>query len=204
MLWIPRSRRVSRVFRRGVIGFSLLLSCSGAQLWAQTTIYTWTDEKGVRHYSNSMAPSRDYGEVEQMVTPSHAATPASEFGVSENIPLVILNNNASQKFVRATLEGERTTQEVLMLVDTGAQITLIDEDLAEELHLEHVQDALLSGVTGTAQGWIGRLPRLRLGTETVNDLYVMVGPLPGRFLLGMDVIERLELSVGPRSLHRSK
>jgi predicted aspartyl protease len=204
MLWTTRSISATRVFRQGAIGLSLLLCCNGAQLWAQTTIYSWTDEKGVRHYSNSMAPSRDHGQVEQIVTPSHAATLASEARASESIPLVILNNDASQKFVRATLEGERTTQEVLMLVDTGAQITLIDEDLAEELHLEHVQDALLSGVTGTAQGWIGRLPTLRLGSETVNDLYVMVGPLPGRFLLGMDVIERLELSVGPRSLHRSR
>jgi len=32
----------------------------------------------------------------------------------------------------------------------------------------------------------------------------MVGPMRGHLLLGMDVLERLELSVGPRSLQRAR
>jgi predicted aspartyl protease len=93
-----------------------------------------------------------------------------------------------------------------MLVDTGAQITLISETLAEELSLEHVQNAHIIGVTGTAQGWIGRLPKLRLGTKEVNNLNVMVGSLPGihPHFLGMDVLERLKLSVGLRNLQQSR
>jgi predicted aspartyl protease len=91
-----------------------------------------------------------------------------------------------------------------MLVDTGAQITVIDEALANELEVEHVQDAMIAGVTGTARSWIGRLPTLRLGEERVSDLQVMIGPMAGRLLLGMDVLEQLELSVGPRSLHRAQ
>jgi clan AA aspartic protease (TIGR02281 family) len=117
--------------------------------------------------------------------------------------LVILNNDVSQKFVRTVLEGERISREALMLVDTGAQITVIDEETAQELDIEHVQDALLAGVTGTSRGWIGRLPSLRVGEDVVNDLPVMVGPMSGRLLLGMDVLEQLSLSVGLRSLHRA-
>jgi predicted aspartyl protease len=116
---------------------------------------------------------------------------------------VILNNDPSQKFVHATLEGERTSREALMLVDTGAQITVIDEDTAQGLDVEHVQDALLAGITGVSRGWIGRLPILKIGEEEVSDLRVMVGPMPGRLLLGMDVLEQLNLSVGLRSLHRA-
>jgi predicted aspartyl protease len=92
---------------------------------------------------------------------------------------------------------------MLMLVDTGAQITVIDEETAQELDIEHVQDALLAGVTGTSRGWIGRLAALRLGEDTVKDLQVMVGPMTGRLLLGMDVLEQLGLAVGLRSLHRA-
>jgi len=91
-----------------------------------------------------------------------------------------------------------------MLVDTGAQMTLIDQALAEELALEHVDNALLTGVTGSTTGWIGRLSGLRLGGHEVRDLQVMVAPISGRLLLGMDVLERLELSVGPRSLQRAR
>ena len=89
-----------------------------------------------------------------------------------------------------------------MLVDTGAQRTLLDDKLAKELDIEHVQDAMLSGIAGSAKGWIGRLESLKIGQEEVEDLYVMVAPVSGRLLLGMDVLEELSLAVSPRSLDR--
>lgn len=187
-----------------VVGGCLFLSFVGGQVRAQTTVYTWTDEKGVIHYSDSMVPAQHIERATTLVVPSHVTSVPSISEESGRIPLVIRNNDPSQKFVRVTLSGEQATREVLMLVDTGAQITLIDEALAEDLLLEHVQDAWLTGVTGTARGWIGRLPLLRLGTEEVRDLPIMVGPLPGRLLLGMDVLERLDLSVGSRTLQRTR
>ena len=206
MVFLPWSlldmkQRWAAVFRLGVVGLALCLSLAGKQTWAQTTIYTWTDEKGVTHYSNSMVPTRHSERATTLVMPS-----PSSFGTagSSSIPLVLLNNDPSQKFVRAVLQGEHSSKEVLMLVDTGAQRTLIDEELAQELDLEHIQDALLAGVTGSAYGWIGRLPMLRLGTVEVRDLHIMVAPVTGRLLLGMDVLERLALSVGPRSLDPAK
>ncbi len=184
-------------------GLVLLLCLTAfSPLWAQTTIYTWIDEKGVQHYADAAVPAQHSDTVERITVPARLFPVTPEARGMESIPLVILHDDASQKFVHAVLESERTSREVLMLVDTGAQMTLIDEELAQELALEHVQDALLQGVTGIAQGWIGRLPRLRLGDEAVSDLPVVVSPLPGRLLLGMDVLESLHLSVGPRSLDR--
>jgi predicted aspartyl protease len=189
---------------KGLVGLILVLCLSPERLWAQSTIYSWTDEKGVVHYSNSMVPPQHREKAERMEVAAPSLRQIAPTGQSGEIPLVILNNDPSQKFVHVDLQGEHTVQEVLMLVDTGAQITLIDETLAGELDLEYVQDAMLAGVTGSARGWIGRLRTLRLGREEVRDLPVMVGPMQGRRLLGMDVLERLELSVSPRSLHRSK
>ena len=173
-------------------------------LWAQSTVYSWTDEKGVVHFSNSMVPPQHLNHVEKLDIPARTTYEASSTRRGDSIPLVILNGDPSQKFVRAVLDGERATREVLMLVDTGAQITVIDEALANDLDVEHLQDAMIAGITGSARGWIGRLPTLRLGEEQVSDLRVMVGPMAGRLLLGMDVLEQLELSVGPRSLHRAQ
>jgi len=150
-----------------------------------------------------MAPPQHLKEAATAVAAPHARIRGGEPRDSASIPLVILNNDVSQKFVRTVLEGERISREALMLVDTGAQITVIDEETAQELDIEHVQDALLAGVTGTSRGWIGRLPSLRVGEDVVNDLPVMVGPMSGRLLLGMDVLEQLSLSVGLRSLHRA-
>lgn len=150
-----------------------------------------------------MVPTKHLNHAETIVIPPRAVLPPTKSAQTE-IPLVILNNDPSQKFVNAVLEGDYRTSEVLMLVDTGAQITLIDEALAEELSLEHIEDAVVIGVTGAAQGWIGRLPALRLGSEEVKNLHVMIGPVAGRVLLGMDVLERLQLSVGPQSMQHLK
>ena len=194
----------ARILRPGIVGTFLLLSLMGSKIWAQSTVYTWTDEKGVVHFSNSMIPPQHLDDAQKIEMPSRPTSPAARTDTADNIPLVILNDDPSQKFVRAELTGEQDTKEVLMLVDTGAQITLIDQALAEELDLEHLDNALLTGVTGSTIGWIGRLPALRLGQAEVRDLNVMVGPMRGRLLLGMDVLERLELSVGPRSLQRAR
>jgi predicted aspartyl protease len=155
------------------------------------------------HYSNSMAPPQHLKEAATAVVSSRAPVREGALRDAAQIPLVILNNDASQKFVRAVLDGEYTSREALMLVDTGAQITVIDEETAQELNIDHIQDALLAGVTGLSRGWIGRLPALHIGEDVVSDLRVMVGPMSGRLLLGMDVLEQLGLSVGLRSLHRA-
>jgi clan AA aspartic protease (TIGR02281 family) len=97
--------------------------------------------------------------------------------------------------VKARLEGASGSRDVMMLVDTGAQITMIDESTADELGLEFVEEAGIAGVTGVAPGWIGELRRVQLGDKEVRDLRIMVGPLPEVLLLGMDVLERLELTV---------
>ena len=196
-------RRCARALRRFAVGLFLLWACWGGQLWAQDTIYSWTDEKGVVHFSNSMAPPQHVQEAATAVASSRSPVRGGGSHEAASIPLVILNNDPSQKFVRAMLESAHTSREALMLVDTGAQITVLDEETAQELDVEHVQDALLAGVTGTSRGWIGRLQTLRVGEDVVNDLHVMVGPLAGRLLLGMDVLEQLGLSVGLRSLHRA-
>lgn len=185
----------------------LLVMLGTQQGWAQAPVYRWIDDKGVVHYSHSPMSYEEADKATTLVMPqrperrpkSVAATTSHE---SDKIPLILLNKDPSQKFVRATLEGKYRSKEVLMLVDTGAQRTLIDEELARELDVEHVQDALLSGVTGSAKGWIGRLNSLKFGSEEVDNLYVMVAPVSGHLLLGMDVLERLSLAVSPRSLDR--
>jgi predicted aspartyl protease len=91
-----------------------------------------------------------------------------------------------------------------MLVDTGAQMTLIDEDLADELNVEHLEDVAIMGVTGSMPGWMGKLHSLELGNEEVRSPVVMVGPRRGMLLLGMDVLGRLKLAVGEEALYKQR
>lgn len=171
----------------------LLASAAGAQ----SVIYSWQDENGVLHFSNSQVP------------PEHAAGARRKVFLEQPAPLstrahdseVDLIQAQGRRYVRAVLEGEAGSREVLMVVDTGAQISVIDQSLAEELDVSFERPAQLVGVTGAARGWIGRLRRLRIGDHELTQWPVMVGPMPGVALLGMDVLDRLQLSVGRDRLH---
>jgi hypothetical protein len=188
-------------FSAGLAAMMLLIGMA-SPLWAQSKIYTWTDEQGVTHFSDSMVSPETMKKAAALESTGRAMSNSET--PTEDIPLVTFPDRPSQKFVQAELEGGLRSKRVLMLVDTGAQITFLDQSLAEELDVEHVQDAQIWGVTGGAKGWIGRLSTLRLGSEEVRDLQVMVGSRPGLVLLGMDVLDRLQLAVGQRSLHPSK
>lgn len=165
---------------------------TGREGAAEERLYKWTDEQGIVHFSNSSLPRRYAGQAElRTPLPPHVAPTRRSKGAG--IPLISENR---KKLVRARLEGSRSAREVMMLVDTGAQMTLIDEELAEELGAEFVEEAGIVGVTGVAPGWMGKLRRLQLGDREVQDWTVMVGPVPGLALLGLDVLDRLRLSVG--------
>ena len=62
---------------------------------------------------------------------------------------------------------------------------------------------MVGGVTGVAVGSLVEVPKLRIGSAELRDVDVVVGPVPGFSLLGMDVLNRLDLSVGQNTLYRS-
>jgi hypothetical protein len=77
----------------GAVSFLLFLFLGGSPLWAQTTIYTWTDEEGVVHYSNSVVPPRHLNNATTMAMPPRSSTRPFSSQESQSIPLVILNNS---------------------------------------------------------------------------------------------------------------
>jgi|GEM_PF-2672889 len=197
-LFLVLTSRPRHCHKQTAMAIFVVLVSVGAG-WAQGRIYSWTDKNGVVHFSDSVTSPQDFGKAKTLApTPSRQDQKTK----SEEIPLVTFNDHPSQKFVRAQLEGSRGTRDVLMLVDTGAQVSLVDQQTAQELELERLEEATLRGVNGVTQSWVGRLPTLRLGEEEVKDVRVLVGPQPGLVLLGMDILDRLNLSVGPQSLHR--
>jgi hypothetical protein len=161
---------------------------------AEEQVYKWTDEQGVIHFSNSSLPRQFAAGAEvRAQPPARGAGVARPNAANADVPLIVEDR---KKFVRARLEGTRSTRDVMMLVDTGAQMSMIDEAVAEEVGAEFQEEAGIIGVTGIAPGWLGRIRSLQLGDKEVRDWTVMVSPMPGVQLLGMDVLERLRLHVG--------
>ncbi len=170
--------------------FFLVLSPTGLQ----ADIYSWTDENGVTHYSNVTIPDTRAGSVKTFQSVP-GPTPQRR-----SIPLKTRAGVPSRKFVDVTFESERATRNISMLVDTGAQITVIDKALAEALDIQPEQCTLMSGVNSTVVSWVGRVPKLTLGSAELSNHLVAVSPRPGIFLLGMDILDRLSLSVTPVAL----
>ncbi len=161
---------------------------------AQAEIYSWTDENGITHYSNVTVPANEAGNAKTL---QFEPRPAPQ---RRSIPLTTRGENSSRKFVAVTLESDRTQRHISMLVDTGAQITVIDTALAEALDMQPEQYLVMSGVNSSVVGWVGRVPKLTLGSAELTNHLVAVSPTPGVLLLGMDVLDQLSLSVTPVAL----
>lgn len=175
---------------RSLVGL-ILLVVAVPSLAAQDEIYTWTDEHGVVNFTNSGPPQ------------GAKATPLSTSGGDFHpVPLEVANDNPSRKLVPVELQGTDQQAEVRMVVDTGAEKTMIDSSLATGIGVRFMRGQLLRGVTGIAVGALVELPRLRIGSAELRDVDVIVGPAGAPNLLGMDVLNRLNLSVGQNSLYR--
>jgi len=79
---------------------------------------------------------------------------------------------------------------VPMLVDTGADCTLISERLAESLRLPLVDRVIIQGVGGPPEPVPVYAARLRLGARRMLARVVAFGD---EALLGRDVLNRLQL-----------
>ena len=167
---------------------------------AQAKFFRWTDEDGAVHFSNTGPPKKDSKNVEERVMrpPPRPSLPPD----NGEIRFVFLEGDTSRRYVPVVLEGKHRRRRVLMLLDTGAQMTLIDEDLADELHIDHVRDMRIAGVGGSVPGWLGKLRLLKLGDEEIRHSYVAVGPSRGLRLLGMDVINSLGFEISRTALRK--
>lgn len=165
---------------------------------AQDQMFTWTDEHGLVHFSNSAPADGAHATTRTLAThPENADTAGGS--AFQPVPLEVSHD---QKIVRVHLEGSHKSLDVRMIVDTGAQRTLLAPELANELGVRLLRTEIMGGVTGVAVGKVVELETIRVGTEELRNLEVSVGKMPGLNLLGMDVLNRLELRVGRDTLDR--
>lgn len=175
-----------------IVAVLMMLAVLSQPGMAQEQIYTWTDDQGVVHFSNSGAPR------------GTTATPLFSPNQFRPVPLEVDASNPSRKFVRVELQGTNQKSEVRMIVDTGAERTVITPAVASTIGVNYKRDQLLRGVTGAAVGSLVELPWLRIGSMELRSVDVVVGPSDAPNLLGMDVLDTLNLSVGPDRLYRGR
>lgn len=113
-------------------------------------------------------------------------------------PVVISGN---QVFVPVSLAYNGNSTEAMLLLDTGASITLITPQVAERLQIGQVEGARVKGVGGRVlRAGKAQLSRVKAGPASRDDMPVVIvgergGSSFGDGLLGMDFLRGFKYSV---------
>ncbi len=150
----------------------------------------------------SPTPHRRWGKSQCTTLATQPVRRGSTEANATTFQPVPLEASNGQKIVRAQMEGSQGSVDLRMIVDTGAQKTMIAPELADELGVRTRRDEMMAGATGVAAMSIVELELVRIGTEELHNVEVVVGSMPGLSLLGMDVLSRLDLRVGRDTLDR--
>lgn len=121
---------------------------------------------------------------------------------SATLPLYRSRFTDTKIFIEATLNGDKRC---LFLLDTGSSLTVLSQEIADELGLvAQRKKGELIGVGGTTPWYGGNLSSLRIGPYTVSNLPVAIGvqgvpsnvgtvPLAG--ILGNDFLGQFQVAI---------
>lgn len=128
------------------------------------------------------------GQVDQRANPNRQVQTERVDGGLE----VVLQADRRGHFVAS---GSINGQEVTFLVDTGATLVSVPEELADRLGLERRAPIRLETAAGNVQGWATELDEVRLGELVQHGVRAAINP--GRHhtvLLGMSFLRDLEMT----------
>ncbi|HSH26531.1 MAG TPA: TIGR02281 family clan AA aspartic protease [Wenzhouxiangella sp.] len=105
---------------------------------------------------------------------------------------VVLESDRQGHFIASGAIGGR---EVTFLVDTGATLVSVPENLADELGLERKARIGLETAAGPVTGWMTRIDEVRLGDIVQRDVLAAISPARSdTVLLGMSFLKNLEMT----------
>ena len=165
-------------------------------------LYKWIDGGGNIHFTDEISaiPAEYLDQVEKgsrqrtrgtprVSTPAAttATTPANE----NSFPLYTVGN---RMFVDVVLNGSVKAR---LLVDTGAEHTVISSELAQRLSLNPNTTWFVpvGGVGGSALTFLSKVRSIAVGEATVSDLDVLVYDAGVSGILGMTFLGEFEFSI---------
>jgi clan AA aspartic protease (TIGR02281 family) len=184
-----------------IVFWALLVGCtSPAAVVSAGEMYRWVDEQGRIHLTDTPPQSRSDRQELKVYKPSEASpqtgdngTPAAEAGSAKLTP----TKPGGVVVVEAVLNRRLT---VPLMLDTGADFTVLTKQVAQELRLRAL-DRLPKMQFGTAGGVvnfpIATLQSLRVGTAEARDVAVAIdtdGHMPVG-LLGMSFLRHFKMTV---------
>jgi iron donor protein CyaY len=99
-------------------------------------------------------------------------------------------------YLPGTIEGIPVT----FMVDTGASVTSISNDLARQAGIRNCKEVQFQTANGAATGCIALVPRMTLGNFVLENITVAVMPNMETNLLGANVLRNFQLSQSDSSM----
>lgn len=169
--------------------------------------YRWVDEKGGVHFTDNFhsIPEKYRSKAEKRRAPAPSAAPApvveAQPGQSPTSPdsqrfVIPYSRRGNDIIVPVLING---TGPVELILDTGANVTMITWDQAKKLGLdpERGDPIRLLGVGATNVVSVIPIESLNLGGAEVRNLEITVHPAFGSGLLGMDFLSDFRTEINP-------
>jgi len=174
----------------------VLLATTLATIPALAALFTYRDEKGKLH-----AVSSPDEIPEKYRRGAKTVSDKKNEPEGANIKLDRSNNSL---FIEVSF-GEAGKH--LMVLDTGASISMISEKLAADLGLKSTQSVIIHTASGMIEVPLVTVPEVSVAHFKVRDLSIAVNNLPGESkaqgLLGIDFLNhfKMELDTAAGSLY---
>lgn len=94
------------------------------------------------------------------------------------------------------IDGNINGQAVSFIIDTGATLVAIPENVAEKLGLRRLYPITVKTANGEVTGSLTRIDTLIFGQFTLHDVKAIIGPASGdrMVLLGMNVLSQFTIT----------
>ncbi|PSN10916.1 hypothetical protein C7271_25310 [filamentous cyanobacterium CCP5] len=155
-----------------------------------------TAQTKIKEYQNNLKVAQQRASGETVQTTTAPASPPP--GLVAQIP--ILQRRGGTPLVPVTLKGQKGSQKVTMLFDTGATGTLITPAMADALGVVIVDQAIVTIADGSQVTMpIGYLDYIEVGGFKREGVLVAIGGDVG--LLGQDVYGEFGISMGSQVIN---
>jgi len=190
-----------RIFSLTILAATLLVAAAAAD-----TIYSWTDENGVRHMTN-IPPVQTSGNIEiiELKPPPISSEPAIQYvkpeeptALDSETEVAIVDNHV---IVPVVLSYNGKQVKARLLLDTGSTNITLHKDIATKLRIRKPQKGKIRVAGGeTIDAGAIRLDSVSVGPHTKKNLLAGIiehkGPdVPFDGLLGMNFLKNYQYTI---------
>jgi len=168
--------------------FAAILTISGADAYADGTVYKCKNQQGNLIYQGSPC-AQNAQAVSSWAALTEAKQQDDEPATNFNGALIIKQHGNGHYFLDGSVNGKALT----FLVDTGASAVSLPRAVATSAQIYCKNNILMQTANGLASACTAVIPRLKFGPFMVKNALATISPNLSQPLLGMSVLRQFRL-----------